>query len=123
MRSADKVKPNASSETGAWAHCNPYLPGGKAENCAPLMLGSWPKKAVNNPAANRPPAFSGNPAYLIKTAPARASQGGFLVYSVMTARVTRYSITLRVKRSRSIRHGPFGLRRLRRNLNGTGKLA
>ncbi len=26
MRSADKVKYNASSETGAWAHCNPTCP-------------------------------------------------------------------------------------------------
>jgi UDPglucose--hexose-1-phosphate uridylyltransferase len=26
MRSADKVKFNASSETGAWAHCNPTCP-------------------------------------------------------------------------------------------------
>ena len=26
MRSADKVKFNASSETGAWAHCNPTRP-------------------------------------------------------------------------------------------------
>ena len=26
MRSADKIKYNASSETGAWAHCNPTCP-------------------------------------------------------------------------------------------------
>jgi UDPglucose--hexose-1-phosphate uridylyltransferase len=26
MRSADKIKFNASSETGAWAHCNPTCP-------------------------------------------------------------------------------------------------
>jgi UDPglucose--hexose-1-phosphate uridylyltransferase len=26
MRSANKVKYNASSETGAWAHCNPTCP-------------------------------------------------------------------------------------------------
>ena len=31
MRSADKVKFNASSETGAWAHCNPTAPEGKAQ--------------------------------------------------------------------------------------------
>lgn len=31
MRSADKVKYNASSETGAWAHCNPTCPEEKAE--------------------------------------------------------------------------------------------
>lgn len=31
MRAADKVKFNASSETGAWAHCNPTSPEEKAE--------------------------------------------------------------------------------------------
>ena len=31
MRSADKIKYNASSETGAWAHCNPTSPEEKAE--------------------------------------------------------------------------------------------
>lgn len=31
MRSADKIKFNASSETGAWAHCNPTAPEEKAE--------------------------------------------------------------------------------------------
>jgi len=31
MRSADKIKFNASSETGAWAHCNPTCPEEKAE--------------------------------------------------------------------------------------------
>ncbi|MGI6777255.1 MAG: galactose-1-phosphate uridylyltransferase [Acetivibrionales bacterium] len=31
MRSADKQKFNASSETGAWAHCNPTSPEDKAE--------------------------------------------------------------------------------------------
>ncbi|MCI9413705.1 MAG: galactose-1-phosphate uridylyltransferase [Clostridiales bacterium] len=31
MRSADKVKYNASSETGAWAHCNPTCPEDTAE--------------------------------------------------------------------------------------------
>lgn len=31
MRSADKVKFNASSETGAWAHCNPTAPEEKAQ--------------------------------------------------------------------------------------------
>ena len=31
MRSADKVKFNASSETGAWAHCNPTCPEETAE--------------------------------------------------------------------------------------------
>lgn len=31
MRSADKIKYNASSETGAWAHCNPTCPEEKAE--------------------------------------------------------------------------------------------
>jgi len=31
MRSADKVKFNASSETGAWAHCNPTCPEDTAE--------------------------------------------------------------------------------------------
>ncbi len=31
MRSADKVKYNASSETGAWAHCNTTAPEAKAE--------------------------------------------------------------------------------------------
>ncbi|MDD4689028.1 MAG: galactose-1-phosphate uridylyltransferase [Eubacteriales bacterium] len=30
MRSADKIKFNASSETGAWAHCNPTAPEEKA---------------------------------------------------------------------------------------------
>lgn len=30
MRSADKIKFNASSETGAWAHCNPTAPELKA---------------------------------------------------------------------------------------------
>lgn len=30
MRSADKIKFNASSETGAWAHCNPTSPEEKA---------------------------------------------------------------------------------------------
>ena len=31
MRSADKQKFNASSETGVWAHCNPTAPEEKAE--------------------------------------------------------------------------------------------
>ena len=31
MRSADKVKFNASSETGAWAHCNPTCPEDTSE--------------------------------------------------------------------------------------------
>lgn len=31
MRAADKIKFNASSETGAWAHCNPTAPEEKAE--------------------------------------------------------------------------------------------
>ena len=31
MRSADKIKFNASSETGAWAHCNPTCPEQTAE--------------------------------------------------------------------------------------------
>jgi UDPglucose--hexose-1-phosphate uridylyltransferase len=31
MRSAEKQKFNASSETGAWAHCNPTAPEEKAE--------------------------------------------------------------------------------------------
>lgn len=31
MRSADKIKFNASSETGAWAHCNPTCPEDTAE--------------------------------------------------------------------------------------------
>ncbi len=31
MRAADKIKYNASSETGAWAHCNPTAPEDKAE--------------------------------------------------------------------------------------------
>ena len=31
MRSADRVKFNASSETGCWAHCNPTAPEEKAE--------------------------------------------------------------------------------------------
>lgn len=31
MRSRDKIKFNASSETGAWAHCNPTAPEEKAE--------------------------------------------------------------------------------------------
>lgn len=31
MRSADKIKYNASSETGAWAHCNPTCPEDTAE--------------------------------------------------------------------------------------------
>ena len=31
MRSKDKQKFNASSETGAWAHCNPTCPEEKAE--------------------------------------------------------------------------------------------
>lgn len=31
MRSKDKIKFNASSETGAWAHCNPTAPEEKAE--------------------------------------------------------------------------------------------
>lgn len=31
MRSSDKQKFNASSETGAWAHCNPTAPEDKAE--------------------------------------------------------------------------------------------
>ncbi len=31
MRSADKMKYNASSETGAWAHCNPTAPEEKAK--------------------------------------------------------------------------------------------
>lgn len=30
MRAADKIKYNASSETGAWAHCNPTCPEEKA---------------------------------------------------------------------------------------------
>ena len=30
MRAADKIKYNASSETGAWAHCNPTAPEEKA---------------------------------------------------------------------------------------------
>jgi UDPglucose--hexose-1-phosphate uridylyltransferase len=31
MRSKDKQKFNASSETGVWAHCNPTAPEEKAE--------------------------------------------------------------------------------------------
>lgn len=31
LRSAEKIKYNASSETGAWAHCNPTCPEEKAE--------------------------------------------------------------------------------------------
>lgn len=31
MRAADKIKFNASSETGVWAHCNPTAPEEKAE--------------------------------------------------------------------------------------------
>ena len=31
MRSAEKMKFNASSETGAWAHCNPTAPEEKAQ--------------------------------------------------------------------------------------------
>ncbi|MEG0541871.1 MAG: galactose-1-phosphate uridylyltransferase, partial [Angelakisella sp.] len=31
MRSADKIKYNASSETGAWAHCNPTCPEDTSE--------------------------------------------------------------------------------------------
>ncbi|MBR3692400.1 MAG: galactose-1-phosphate uridylyltransferase [Clostridia bacterium] len=31
MRAADKIKYNASSETGVWAHCNPTSPEEKAE--------------------------------------------------------------------------------------------
>lgn len=31
LRAADKVKYNASSETGAWAHCNPTCPEEKAD--------------------------------------------------------------------------------------------
>lgn len=31
MRSADKIKFNASSETGVWAHCNPTAPEDKAK--------------------------------------------------------------------------------------------
>ena len=31
MRSKEKIKFNASSETGAWAHCNPTAPEEKAE--------------------------------------------------------------------------------------------
>ena len=31
MRSGDKIKYNASSETGAWACCNPTSPEEKAE--------------------------------------------------------------------------------------------
>ena len=31
MRSADKIKFNASSETGVWAHCNPTCPEETAE--------------------------------------------------------------------------------------------
>jgi UDPglucose--hexose-1-phosphate uridylyltransferase len=31
MRNAEKQKFNASSETGAWAHCNPTCPEEKAE--------------------------------------------------------------------------------------------
>ena len=31
MRSADKIKFNASSETGAWAHCNPTCPEATSE--------------------------------------------------------------------------------------------
>jgi UDPglucose--hexose-1-phosphate uridylyltransferase len=31
MRSKDKIKYNASSETGAWAPCNPTLPEEKAD--------------------------------------------------------------------------------------------
>ena len=31
MRSADKIKFNASSETGVWAHCNPTCPEDTSE--------------------------------------------------------------------------------------------
>ncbi len=112
MRSADKVKFNASSETGAWAHCNPYLPGGKAEDCAPLMLGSWPKKAVNNPAANRPPAFSGNPVYLYKNRPCESSRRAvfwFIVRNDGQGNEIFHHFAGEALRAQS-RHGPFGFR-------------
>ncbi len=38
MRSADKIKFNASSETGAWAHCNPTCPEDTAEELRQAYL-------------------------------------------------------------------------------------
>lgn len=43
MRSGDKIKFNASSETGAWAHCNPTAPEEKAKE-----LRTAHKKFVEN---------------------------------------------------------------------------
>lgn len=44
MRSADKIKFNASSETGAWAHCNPTSPEEKAEELKQAYLRYLNKK-------------------------------------------------------------------------------
>ncbi len=38
LRSADQIKFNASSETGAWAHCNPTAPEDKAEELRQAYL-------------------------------------------------------------------------------------
>jgi UDPglucose--hexose-1-phosphate uridylyltransferase len=43
MRSKDKLKYNASSETGAWAHCNPTCPEEKAEELR-ASYGKWRAK-------------------------------------------------------------------------------
>ncbi|MEG2192455.1 MAG: galactose-1-phosphate uridylyltransferase, partial [Oscillospiraceae bacterium] len=43
MRSEDKIKFNASSETGAWAHCNPTAPEEKA-----IELRNAYKKYINS---------------------------------------------------------------------------
>lgn len=45
MRSADKQKFNASSETGAWAHCNPRAPEESSEE----MRQAYQKCCANGP--------------------------------------------------------------------------
>lgn len=48
MRSADKQKFNASSETGAWAHCNPRAPEESSEEMRQAYQKMLRKRAENN---------------------------------------------------------------------------
>ena len=46
MRSKEKQKFNASSETGVWAHCNPTAPEEKAEELKTGLIGGLWKKVI-----------------------------------------------------------------------------
>ncbi len=48
MRSADKQKFNASSETGAWAHCNPTCPEEKAAELREAYKKFMDKQSLNS---------------------------------------------------------------------------